>query len=116
MCSCFLLCQQWFAAGHIHHSVPGHKQVNCFANVLNLQGLAGVVPPEVRGGGGAAASIAPGNQIQELPTGVGHLLQIAIRSQSRFAPSHKQIYFGSCDYHSDVPAAKRRKRIPATPV
>jgi hypothetical protein len=43
----------------IHRSVPGHKQVNSVANVLNLQTLADIVHRlGARGDGGAAVSIA----------------------------------------------------------
>jgi hypothetical protein len=49
------------------------------------------------------------------PTGVGHLLEIAIRFQSRFAPSQTQTHFGSRDYEFPVAQASTEDRIPGPP-
>jgi hypothetical protein len=100
----FLLCRQWFAVKDIHRSTRGHKQVISFANVLNLQGLAGGVHRLASGRVGGGFNRL-GDQIQKCHPSRSHLFQIALRSKSRFAPSQTQTHFGSRDYEFPVAQA-----------
>ncbi len=100
----------------IHRSVPGHKQVISFRQRIESSGLLALRASwRTWRRGGGPASLGE-KESSKLSTGVGHLLQIALRSQSRFAPSHKQIHLGSCDYVSDVPQPDAETGIPGRPV
>ena len=98
--------------GQGHSSLCSEKQAShFFRQRIESSGFGCYGSPVRKWRRWRAGSKRGGNQIQKCHPSRSHLLQIALRFQSRFAPSHRQVHFGICDYEFPSCAGKHRNRI-----